>query len=59
MTVDVPPLHGAEHVCEVCGHPDTGLLRCPHAIDSRYPCPEAPVKRIKGNNPYTRKSRRN
>ena len=26
-------------VCEYCGRPNAGRDRCPHAIDSRFPCP--------------------
>ena len=58
MTVDVPTLHGAVRICEVCGAPDIGPLRCPHAMDSKYPCKNRKPRPVKGNNPYTRKSRR-
>lgn len=57
MTVDVP-LHGAVRICEVCGGPDIGPLRCPHAIDpDRYPCPDRKPSPVKGNNPYMRRNR--
>jgi hypothetical protein len=60
MTTDVPLLHGAVRVCEVCGGPDIGPLRCPHAIDpDRYPCPARKPSPVKGNNPYIQRSRRN
>lgn len=49
-------LNGSVRTCEVCGRPDIGPLRCPHAIDPRYPCPEAKPVRVKGNNPYTNHS---
>jgi hypothetical protein len=59
MTVDIPLPHGAVRVCDVCGAPDIGPARCPHAIDKHYPCPQRKPSPVKGNNPYTRKSRRN
>lgn len=59
MSADVPLLHGLMRVCEVCGAPDVGPTRCPHAIDPHYPCPARKPRQVKGNNPYTRKSRRN
>jgi hypothetical protein len=58
MTVDVPILHGAVRVCEVCGGPDIGQLRCPHAIDPHYPCPQRKPRPVKGNNPYTNRRKR-
>ena len=26
-------------VCDVCGRPEYGPDRCPHAINTKYPCP--------------------
>lgn len=37
--------HFDMNVCEICGRPNAGSDRCPHAIDPALPCPRDPKRR--------------
>lgn len=45
-TNQTPYMHQFDmHACEVCGRPNAGAERCPHAIDPSLPCPHDPKRK--------------